>query len=196
MNGLGKVLNGDAGDDSLFGLSGGATLNGGDGDDGIVLRFAGALSGGAGDDIVIGADVQNPSPTTLTCGPGIDRAEADLADEIAADCENVIVHIQGTIGDDVIDGTPYTDYMDDGEGNDVLNGLGGGDSINSREGMDTVHAGDGDDFVFTNWGSHFQIVGDVDTVTCGDGNDTAYVDDVDTVAADCETVFVGVAPKG
>jgi hypothetical protein len=33
-------------------------------------------------------------------------------------------------------------------------------------------------------------------VACGDGNDTAYMDDVDTVAADCETVFSAVAPKG
>ena len=43
--------------------------------------------------------------------------------------------------------------------------------------------------------SHFQIVGDVDDVLCGSGNDTAFVDDVDTGSSDCEDVFVFVAPR-
>jgi hypothetical protein len=60
-------------------------------------------------------------------------------------------------------------------------------------GLDFVDAGDGDDTIFADWGSHFQIVGDVDVV-CGSDNDTAFVDDVDTVSCDCENVFVIIAP--
>ena len=59
-----------------------------------------------------------------------------------------------------------------------------------------MDAGAGDDTVCAYWGSQLNIIGDVDDVVCGSGNDTAYVDDVDTVSADCETVHVSIAPKG
>ena len=121
---------------------------------------------------------------------------ADLADVIGSDCEDVTVNISGDLGDNTIVGTEYNDSIYDDEGNDTVQSLGGNDGITMGTGQDSVDAGDGDDTVYTFWGSRFWIVGDIDVVVCGNGNDTAYVDDVDTVSSDCETVYVYFAPKG
>jgi hypothetical protein len=163
-----------------------------------VSRFAGTtLSGGDGDDSLIGSDAQNPTPAVFSCGAGFDRVDADLADVIGADCEDVTIEILGDDVDNTIVATAYNDSIDSGEGNDNVQSLGGNDGITLRGGLDFVDAGDGDDTIYADWGSHFQIVGDVDDVVCGTGNLTAFVDDVDTVSSDCENVFVFVfvAPK-
>lgn len=195
-NGFGKVLYGGADDDSLYTQTDGATMDGGIGDDGLVMRFAGVLVGGDGDDILVGDSAEYPSKTVLSCGAGIDRVSADLADEIGADCEDVTVNIQTGEGDDTVVGTAYNDSISSGDGNDQVQGLGGNDGITLWGGQDSVDAGDGDDTVYADFGSRFWIVGDIDHVTCGDGYDIANVDDVDTVAADCEEVYVAFAPKG
>lgn len=119
---------------------------------------------------------------------GIDRVDTDFTDVIGADCEDVITEILGDAADNTIVATAYNDSIDSGEGQ------------RQRQrpepwSLDFADAGDGDDTIFADWGSHFQIVGDVDDVVCGTGNLTAFVDDVDTVSAGCENVFVGVAPK-
>jgi Ca2+-binding RTX toxin-like protein len=195
-NGFGKVLRGAADGDSLLALADGATLEGGAGADVLVSRFTGTLVGGDGDDVLAGDREASPTQTVLACGAGVDRVTADLADVIGSDCEDVTVNIAGDDGDNIVVGTMYADSIFSGDGNDGVQSLGGNDGITLGGGQDSVDAGDGDDTVFAEWGSHFQIVGDVDDVTCGSGNDTAFVDDVDTVSPDCETVFVFVAPKG
>ncbi len=194
--GTGKLLHGGAGNDGLESRTDGATLNGSSGDDGLTMRFAGLLVGGDGDDILTSASPAAPSKTVVSCGAGEDRVnEADTADVIGADCEDVTVHIVGDQQDNDITGTEYDDDIGAQGGDDRVLGLEGDDSINAFAGLDSVDAGPGHDTVFIDTGSYFQIVGDVDDVVCGPGDDTAYVDDIDTVAADCETVYVGVAPR-
>jgi hypothetical protein len=61
-------LYGKGGNDRLFGLGGPDYLNGGPGND--------VLAGGPGADV-------------LVCGPGNDKAAADAADKVGADCETV-----------------------------------------------------------------------------------------------------------
>ncbi len=194
-NGLGKVLNGGEGDDSLFASSDGPTLNGGVGDDNLGLRWEGVLAGGIGDDMLFADDPEDPTRAVVRCGAGFDHIEVDLADEFGADCEDVTVIIQGDDLDNTIVGTAYSD--------DIRSLRWRRPRRESRRERrhrpwrrpGLVDAGAGDDTVFAYWGSHFNIIGDVDDVVCGSGNDTAYVDDVDTVSADCETVHVFIAPK-
>ena len=170
-------------------------MDGGNDDDVLVMRFAGTLFGGPGDDVLNGDGADTPSETFIHCGPGTDRVDADVDDTIDADCEDVTVHIFGTDAADTIVGTVYKDDVVDFGGDDSVSTGKGDDNITLELGKDTVDAGEGDDVIYAFWGSRFRIVGDVDSVTCGPGDDTAYVDDVDTVASDCERVYVSTAPK-
>jgi cadherin-like protein/Big-like domain-containing protein/cadherin domain-containing protein/hemolysin type calcium-binding protein len=74
-------LAGGEGDDSIKGGVGDDTASGGPGDD--VMR------GGRGNDVLKGADTQL-SPDELECGPGGDRAVADIADVVTGSCDEVI----------------------------------------------------------------------------------------------------------
>ncbi len=93
--------------------------------------------------------------------------------------------------DDTVDGGTGDDQLEGGLGNDVITGGPGKDTImgESRSsyctflgsckvpfGSDTIHAQDGE----------------ADTIDCGVGEDTAYVDPQDTVS-NCETVIKGAA---
>ena len=72
--------------------------------------------------------------------------------------------INGTSGNDNLSGTELADTINAGAGDDVINGLGGNDTILARdEGPDTID--------------------------CGPGNDTAYVDRSEDGVYDCETVI-------
>jgi Ca2+-binding RTX toxin-like protein len=91
--------------------------------------------------------------------------------------------INGNPGDDLIQGDPGDDTLDGNEGNDIL--LGG-------SGSDKINGGDGDDYLESSFviGSTSISDGKSDTLTCGPGIDTAFVNplDGDTVSADCEIV--------
>src|SRR6266508_3508894 len=113
---------GFAGDASAFGrggsdtiyfstyIGGVATLDGGDGDDTIIVQGVSLFTpggsysviGGAGDDTLTGGayddtidggngrdsiDVQGGGVDTVTCGAGVDVVHFDASDTIAADCE-------------------------------------------------------------------------------------------------------------
>jgi hypothetical protein len=72
--------------------------------------------------------------------------------------------------------------LDGGAGNDVITSeRWEGYSPNWPGGADTVNAGDGDDEIHTRDLER-------DAISCGPGVDEAVVDDLDVVAADCETV--------
>jgi Ca2+-binding RTX toxin-like protein len=75
--GADQVTAGEGNDDASTG-AGNDVVDGGPGFD--------ALDGGDGDDVVRDAD---GLADRLACGPGADRAEADTADVVAADCETV-----------------------------------------------------------------------------------------------------------
>jgi len=112
-------------------------------------------------------------------------------------------HMVGGIGDDTMDAGSGNDlvngFLDDalvftadddeitgGSANDEIQGSGGFDILNGASGNDIIyHAAD-----FFGTGSD----GRVDTITCGSGQDEAFInvsDDGDTAASDCEIVHAG-----
>ena len=90
------TLLGGTGADSLAAGAGADEITGGEGND--------SVAGGSGDDVISGdqgvdtldggdgADriaSRDGEADTVTCGPGVDSVDADGADAVAADCENV-----------------------------------------------------------------------------------------------------------
>jgi hypothetical protein len=73
-----NVLSGGAGNDTIGGLGGDDTIDGGAGAD--------HLDGGAGADSVKARDGE---ADTVACGSEVDSVQADGADSVAGDCENV-----------------------------------------------------------------------------------------------------------
>ena len=100
--------------------------------------------------------------------------------------------LDGGPGDDVLLGTAGADIIDGGPGDDVIEGgPPPADSFASSYVTDTIRGGEGRDLVQAQDGVR-------DVVSCGtnadpsDGReaDTAYVDDEDEVAPDCEHVYL------
>jgi len=118
--------------------------------------------------------------------------------------------IDGTDTAEQIEGTDTEQLVDKivgNGGNDTLMGLRGWNGLFGGEGKDTIEGGSGTDIVFAidqvtqdeGADANLQTVDDtiaidptiepqVDTITCGLGNDTVYADDIDKVAKDCERV--------
>ena len=101
-------------------------------------------------------------------------------------------------------GSPRADYLPGSGGNDVIYGLGGNDTIlggagNDKlyggPGNDVIDGGTGDDHIYGGAGSDTIRAADgmKDWISCGPGRDRAYVDRVDVVSKDCESV---VYPTG
>jgi Ca2+-binding RTX toxin-like protein len=86
-----------------------------------------------------------------------------------------IDYIDGGAGADTIGAGAEADYVQGDSGGDDITGGPGRDDLNGDDGADVIHAADGAR----------------DSVSCGDGNDTAYVDPVETfVFPSCENVVV------
>ncbi|VDC23723.1 Hemolysin, chromosomal [Pseudogemmobacter humi] len=83
----------------------------------------------------------------------------------------VPVSLNGTGGDDLLDGSGAGDAISGGEGDDQINARGGDDTISGGGGADIVHAGEGDDLVSGGAGD--------DSLYGEDGNDTLSGDDGD-----------------
>jgi len=130
------------------------------------------------------------APATLTGSDGPDEFTTFNTD--AGSTYN------GRGGDDKITGFDLDDTIDGGPGNDTIAGGYGHDTITGGPGRDTINADNsgaicgytqcrnpyGNDHVDAR-------DGEVDTITCGVGEDVVEADPVDTVAADCETVHRG-----
>ena len=185
------TLNGLGGDDrSLDGGNGADTMNGGDGADGIrddqgddKLNGEGGdddLSGGRGADVysggagIDGADVSSQNDegvaqdVTVTLDGQANDGASGENDNVQTDIEDV------STGDakDSVTGNDEFNILSTLDGNDTLDGARGSDLLFSSSGDDTINAREGF----------------ADRVNCGPGNDTANVDQLDTVGADCETV--------
>ena len=168
------TVNGDAGDDNtLSGDDGNDTLNGGDGDD--------SLRGGAGADSYNGGSgfdsatldafdttTFDPADVTGTIDDQPNDGRAGEGDNVHGDVEDL-----GTAGGgrSNLTGNGLFNILSGNEGNDTLDGSSGSDLLQGFEGDDTFNARDG-------FG---------DRVECGDGNDTANVDQFDEVS-NCENV--------
>ena len=104
-------------------------------------------------------------------------------------------NLTGNGGNDKLSGFDYDDTVDGGAGNDTLTGGYGNDTITGGPGKDTIYAD-----VSSTTCNYIQCRlpqgndtieardGEADQIDCGVGNDTAYVDAIDTVGTSCETV--------
>jgi hypothetical protein len=95
-------------------------------------------------------------------------------------------YLPGGGGSDVIEGRGGNDTILGGAGNDKLYGGAGNDVIDGGSGSDHIYGGPGSDTIRATDGMK-------DWVDCGTGRDRAYVDRVDVVNKDCESV---VYPTG
>jgi hypothetical protein len=168
---------------TLSGTPGADTLSGGPAAD-VLSGFAGddRLRGGGGDDVLDGG----PGNDDLAGGAGTDAASYggagavrvtidDLADDGAAgEHDNVQVDVEDVYGGnqgDVLTGSAGSNTLDGGAGPDTLTGAAGADDLFGALGDDRLFARDGV----------------ADGVDCGDGFDTAIVDERDHVSG-CEAV--------
>jgi hypothetical protein len=139
------------------GGGGNDVLRGGPGNDDV--------SGGAGTDAVTFAD--SPAGVTVT----ID----DLAnDGVAGEHDNVQVDVEDVYA------TDFADRLVGSAAANTLDGAGGPDQLTGAGGRDHLYGGGGDDRVFARDGI-------ADVVDCGEGFDSAIVDERDSVSA-CEAV--------
>jgi Ca2+-binding RTX toxin-like protein len=202
------TLNGGDGDDLLFGGADNDTLHGGDGSDSLsgdagadtLLGEAGpdylfggdnndAMDGGADDDYLVGEQgndnqVGGPgtdtvsylvrtTPVTATIGgTGGEAGEQDAID-------NSIEKLIGGKNNDTLTGNDQDNTLDGREGSDTLDGAGGSDTLTGGIGDDTLRSRDGT----------------ADADQCGDGNDSATADRLDTLT-DCENVDLPPLPPG
>jgi Ca2+-binding RTX toxin-like protein len=101
--------------------------------------------------------------------------------------------LYGNGGNDQIDGDSGDDIIQGDAGNDKLNGNDGNDVILGGTGADKIDSGNGDDLLESNIviGSTSVADGSNDTITCGSGIDTAFINpsDGDTASSDCETII-------
>lgn len=83
-----------------------------------------------------------------------------------------MANINGTLGPDVLSGTPLADHIMGLDGNDLIAGGSGNDSINAGAGNDSIHGDNGADEIF-GWSGNDVIYGDAgdDVLNGGSGND-------------------------
>ena len=103
--------------------------------------------------------------------------------------------LNGRGGDDKLSGFDLEDTIDGGAGNDQIQGGYGHDTITGGPGRDVINGdASGSTCHWIQCRSPYgndkidARDGEVDSVTCGVGEDTVEADPGDTVAADCETV--------
>ena len=171
------MLNGQDGDDSLFGNNGSDTLFGGLGND-TLTGGAGAdsLSGGDGDDTL----VADSADTFIGGGAGTDTVNITDTGAVNLNLTSRGVEIVNSGGGaDLLDATGYgtavtinaglgNDTVRGGAVNDVLDGQGGADSIVGNGGNDTITGGAGNDTLNGGAGSDMFVFGPgfgADTIT-------------------------------
>jgi Ca2+-binding RTX toxin-like protein len=184
-------INGNGGNDRIFGRGAGDQLRGGPGND--------RIFGGRGDDFISG-DANDAGDRTsfdfLSGNAGNDTINGgDSADRI-----------YGGSGNDTNNGENGRDKMAGGTGDDTQSGGAGNDLIFANLGVDTTSGGDGNDrlWAMARGDVHPGPNGEVDTtadsldggagndsfrtrdgeadrITCGEGNDVAFLDAVDVI---------------
>lgn len=140
-------VQGELGDDQIFGGGGNDTLSGGAGDD-MVMGDDGidTVGGGAGDDVLFG-------------GAGNDILDGSNGSD----------SLNGDEGDDFLDGYVGDDSLNGGTGDDTMLGRSGGDWLKGQDGDDIGKGGGGDDEIYGDAGN--------DTLDGGLGNDSISGDD-------------------
>lgn len=191
LKGLAVNLEGNEGSDVLaIGASlrqhmpnGYTFLFGGSGNDRLVDTTApGELQGGEGDDILrpgLGNDI-------VGGGTGNDLIDyAERTQPVTVDLTTT-AKVAGQAGEG--DSLTSIEWVSGGSAADTIVGNDKDNEINGRAGADAIGAGGGNDLIEARDSTK-------DTISCGTGTDTVYVDQADVVADDCETVKTsGVLP--
>jgi Ca2+-binding RTX toxin-like protein len=174
-------LVGGAGDDDLEGNTEADLIDGGPGNEYITgLWGADTVSGGPGVDTLASA-VRTSGRFTITLDGIANDGLAGQGANVEPDVENVDLGTDGPGDGVVIEGSAAANVLDGGDRADVISGGAGNDRLIGRNGKDTLRGDDGNDTLVAN-------DDDSDEVDCGAGDDTAIVDKVDHVSADCEHV--------
>jgi len=87
--------------------------------------------------------------------------------------------LYGRRDDDTLLGNEGDDYIEGARGEDLINGGAGNDTLYGNADDDRITGGEGDDRINV-------VVGGRDSVSCGPGEDTVFVDAGDRVAGNCE----------
>ena len=152
-------LYGYNGKDSIYGDAGKDTIYGGNGDD--------YLNGGNDNDVIYG----EAGTDTIMGGDGDDSLYGgDGIDSIVGGNGNDYIEggagfgrLFGLVGNDIIKGGKDKDTIDGGDGNDTLYGGSESDTVKGNMGDDLIYGEDGDDFLYG--------MNDNDTIYGGKGND-------------------------
>lgn len=121
-------------------------------------------------------------PNTIYGTMGHDKILGkDGKDNLYGSGGNDVVH--GDQGDDFVGGDIGKDTLEGNDGNDVVQGGSGADNIDGGKGNDTLLAS------FALGSVSFRDYA-TDTILCGSGFDTVYINPVDgdTAASDCESI--------
>ena len=207
------VVYGGLGEDVVFGGPGSDVLLGDDDGDRLYdddHASADSLIGGGEDDVLFSAN-DSAGSDTLSCGAGRDVAFRDAGDRVRG-CETInprtfagqrVIYatnagqtidggalgrlIFAKAGDDTVNARGGDDTILLGAGHDSANGGSGADMIvDDDDDGDRIDAGDGDDTIVS-----ASDLGSADQISCGPGTaDLVYSDASDTVADDCETVWI------
>jgi Ca2+-binding RTX toxin-like protein len=176
----GDTLLGEGGNDGLFyfGSAGGVggLLDGGDGEDTVVARAGAAtLNGGTGNDVV----GYQSGTYVISLGDGNDSCAALL--ETTTDR----VTIDGGAGNDIIDGSDGSDSINGGAGSDTIDGYAGADTVAGGGGSDQFQFFLPEAFtnlatldVILDWGAddRFFFTGDDIEDAIGAGTPSTYVE--------------------
>ncbi len=167
------TINGGAGKDYLIGFNGNDKIYGCGGNDKIKCG-AGAdyVSAGSGNDLIYG----NAGNDKIVGGTGNDTIYGNEAKD----------SLYGGAGNDYLYGGDANDYLSGGTGNDNLYGGAGNDTIKADAGTDYVNGGAGADIIHCVSGSNRIVGGDGDdTIHAGSGVDTFEFRD----AFDNDTIY-------
>jgi hypothetical protein len=163
------ALSGGAGDDSLFIGSGADVLSGGTGFDEAYVSYFGQESSGATSALPVSASldgIANDGVAGQGANVGTDvetLSGSSYFEPLVGDEQYGGATVTGSAGPNDVRGGEGADAIDGGAGNDRLFGYGGNDTLNARDGF-------------------------ADSVSCGDGADTAVVDALDIVSDSCENI--------
>lgn len=159
-------LQGAAGSDTLESRGPASSFYGGEGNDRLIP--------GPGKDEVHGEGGEDTVDYSgRTAGVTVDLATDQPVNGAVGEQDKItsVEHILGGGGADKLSGNDQANEILGGKGADTIAGRGGQDTIEARDSVK-------------------------DTITCGSGSDTVNADNIDTVAADCETVKRGGIPAG
>jgi len=132
---------------------------------------------------ILASDITGTNiPNTIYGTMGDDKILGkDGKDNLYGSGGNDVVH--GDQGDDFVGGDIGKDTLEGNDGNDVVQGGSGADNIDGGKGNDTLIAS------FALGSVSFRDYA-TDTILCGSGFDTVYINPVDgdTVSSDCESI--------